>query len=353
MFYMAMFLPVLTLLPGCGGKAADGGQESAYVVRVDTARGEVAGQVLQFPGRVVPVTEVNVSFKVAGRLKKVYVKEGDAVRAGQLLAELDPIDYETQLQATEAEYEQVKADAERIMGLYGEGGTTASNNDKARYGLKQMEAKLRHHRTQLADTRVFAPFGGVVQSRHFEGGEMVAAGMPVVTMQSAGGLEVEVSLPAVSYLHRADFSDYSCTLDVAPGEVYGLNFVSVTPKANANQLYTMRLRFADAGRDIAPGMSAWVSISMAAPGSGLVRVPATAVFERDGKSCVYIYDKASQTVRAAAVSISSVHTDGSVLVADSVEDGALVVTSGVHHIRDGARVKLLPPMSPTNVGGLL
>lgn len=345
-------LPLLAALTGCGGKVS-GGQEAAYVVKVDTVRGSGQGRVLQFPGRVVPVTEVNVSFKVPGRLRKVYVKEGDAVRAGQLLAELDPTDYEIQLQATEAEYAQVKADAGRVTGLYRDGGTTASNNDKAVYGLRQMEAKLEHHRNQLADTRVYAPMGGVVQGRRFEGGEVVAAGMPVVTLQSGGALEVEVNLPAVAYLHRAEFSGYRCTLDIAPGRTYGLRFVSVTPKANANQLYTMRLRFDDAGSDIAPGMSAWVSVGMDGPSVGLVSVPSTALFERGGKSFLYIYNSASGSVRAEEVSVSSVHTDGSALVSGPVDEGALVVTSGVHHIKDGARVRLLPPVSPTNVGGLL
>ena len=87
------------------------------VVRIDTVRAPEGAVELQYPGHVVAATEANVSFKVAGTLKRVLVSEGDYVKAGQLIAEIDPVDYKVQLSATEAEYAQIKADAERVMGL--------------------------------------------------------------------------------------------------------------------------------------------------------------------------------------------------------------------------------------------
>lgn len=75
---------------------------------------------------------------------------------GQLLAELDPTDYQVQLDATEAEYKQIKAEAERVMALYKENGLLPAN-DKAVYGLKQITAKYQHHKDQLGYTRLYAP----------------------------------------------------------------------------------------------------------------------------------------------------------------------------------------------------
>ena len=95
--------------------------------------------ILQYPGKVKAAEDANLSFRVSGTIRKIYVKDGTRVRKGQLLADLDPTDYQIQLDATEAEYLQVKSEAERVMALYKDGGTTPAANDKAEYGLKQSQ----------------------------------------------------------------------------------------------------------------------------------------------------------------------------------------------------------------------
>ena len=78
---------------------------------------------------------------------------------GQLPQELDPTDYQIQLDAAEAEkYQSVKAEAEQVMALYKENVTTPDANDKAVYGLRQITAKYNHAKDQLAYTRLYAPF---------------------------------------------------------------------------------------------------------------------------------------------------------------------------------------------------
>ena len=145
------------------------------MVKIDTVGTTTGESTLQFPGKVVASQQVNASFRVAGTLKRVCVEEGSRAKAGQLLAEMDATDYKVQLEATEAEYAQVKAEAERVMGLYADSSTTANLYDKARYGLKQMEAKLQNHRNQLAYTRITSPIDGVVLSKAVEEGQTVAA----------------------------------------------------------------------------------------------------------------------------------------------------------------------------------
>ena len=82
------------------------------MVKIDTVGTTTGESTLQFPGKVVASQQVNASFRVAGTLKRVCVEEGSRVKAGQLLAEMDATDYKVQLEATEAEYAQVKAEAE-------------------------------------------------------------------------------------------------------------------------------------------------------------------------------------------------------------------------------------------------
>ncbi len=348
-----MFCFVMLMTAASCGSNGQESKEETYVVGVDTVRQEGGCGVMQLPGRVVSSAEANVSFKVAGTLDKVLVKEGDKVSAGQLIAVMDATDYKVQLVATQAEYEQVKAEAERVMGLYADGGATASQYDKARYGLQQMEQKLANHKHQVEYTRLKAPFSGTVQKRYFDGGETVGAGMPVVNIQGNGVLEVEVSLPAVLYIRRATFSGYTCTLDVAQGKVFGMKAYGISPKANANQLYTMRLRFDEADETIAPGMSAWVNIIGGDSCQARMCVPSTSILEDGGRSYVYIYNVKTSVVQKKEVDVDTVKTDGTAVVCGDIHAGELVVSTGVHHIADGKKVKLLEPVSKTNVGGLL
>lgn len=147
--------------------------KECQTVKIDTIIFAGGQTHLQYPGKVKAAQDISLAFRVSGTIQKIHVKDGARVQAGQLLAELDPTDYQVQLDATEAEYKQVKAEAERVMALYKDNGTTPSTNDKAVYGLKQITAKYQHHKDQLYYTRLYAPFNGYIQKRLFETHETI------------------------------------------------------------------------------------------------------------------------------------------------------------------------------------
>lgn len=343
----------LILLASCSGRVENG--KERQTVKIDTVAFADEPNNLQFPGKVKAAQDVSLSFRVSGSIDRIHAKEGTRVRQGQLLAELDATDYQVQLDATEAEYRQVKAEAERVMALYQENGTTPNANDKAVYGLKQITAKYKHHRDQVAYTRLYAPFDGYVQKHLFEAHETVGAGMPVLSMVSAGTPEVEIHLPAAEYIRRDSFDRYSCTFDIYPGKSYPLQAVSISPKANANQLYSMRLRLVPDGGEIpAPGMNTMVTIRCRTGAAELLSVPTAALREKDGKTCVFVFRPSDSTVHAREVRPVRLSGNGrSLVTAEGVEVGELVVSSGVHQIENGETVKPLPPVTKTNVGGLL
>ena len=104
--------------------------DSKPTVKIDTVLSAGGQTALQFPGRVKAAQDISLSFRVSGTILRMYVNDGTYVRKGQLLAELDPTDYQVQLDATEAEYKQIKAEAERVMALYKDNGTTPAPTTK-------------------------------------------------------------------------------------------------------------------------------------------------------------------------------------------------------------------------------
>lgn len=348
---MISLLAALTLCACSGG--TDKKSEVIPTVKVAEAKACGEGATQQYPGKVVSAADANVAFKVAGTLRAIHVKEGQHVSKGQLLAELDNTDYRVQLKATEAEHAQIKAEAERVIGLYQEGGTTASNYDKARYGLQQIDAKLENHRNQLSYTRIYAPYDGYVQTVYMSAGETVGAGMPIVGMLSSGAPEIEINLPASAYANRDNFRSFTCTFDVLPGQHMAATQVSVLPQANSNQLYTMRLKLAENHGDVSPGMSTWVVVNMGNDDTSAVRVPTTSLLKKNEKTYLFVYDEKTSVVKSKPVEVTLLHTDGTAEVVGDVKDGDLVVACGVHHVKDGSKVKRMAEVSKTNVGGLM
>ena len=109
---------LLAMMASCDSKQVPADSVPTVSVADVVAVGD--GNALTFTGRTKSASEVNLAFRVSGPIRNVLVKEGEHVSKGQVVAELDSRDYAVQLEATRAEYEHVKADAERIMALYAE-----------------------------------------------------------------------------------------------------------------------------------------------------------------------------------------------------------------------------------------
>lgn len=356
MLKLKTYLLVLTailLLAACGKK-----KQEEPVRFVKTAKAERIGDAaeMSYPGRTKAAEEVNVAFRVSGTVQRVLVNEGDYVRKGQVIAQMDPRDYQVQLQATQAEYEQVKAEAERVIAVYEEGSTTAAAYDRARYGLQQITQKLANHRNQLRDTRLVAPCNGYVQDKLHESGETVSAGMPIVRLISGGDVEIEINVPVSDYARQENFTSATCSFEVLPGQEFPLKIVRFSKEANASQLYTVRLGFKgdyDHQR-ITPGMSTMVHASYHAPNErNLVEIPTSAVLHLNDRIVVFVVNQQTGRVEERKVELGAIDLDGNIQITSGLKPDETVVTAGVRFLNDGEKVKEIQPTSKANVGGLL
>ena len=130
--------------------------------------------------------------------------------------------------------------------------------------------------------------------------------MPVLSMISNSAPEVEINLPAAEYIRREQFDRYRCTFDIYPEQTYLLKLISVTPKANANQLYTMRLQLITDNRPVpSPGMNTMVTILCNNDSSRNLSVPGSAVLQKDGKACVFVYNPSDSKVHSREVTLGT------------------------------------------------
>lgn len=348
-----IFYFLLTGLFATAISCADQSQsvQSAVRVKCDTVRITTLSDNLQFPARVKAAEEVNMAFKLSGSLMRVFVQEGQYVRQGELLAQIDPRDYELQLQAVEAEWLGIKAEAERVISLYADSVTTESDYDKARYGLQQITAKRENAQNQLADTKIYAPFDGYVKRCLFDPPTVIGAGVPVISLHSSSVPEIEISIPSSVYHRRGDIASFKARFDFLKEKV-PLQFISISSNVNSNQLYTLRLALPSSMKEKpSVGMLAVVDIAFRATSDNAVEIPASAIFHDNEADYVWIItdDKVVKRV----VEIAALHTNGTVVVVSGLELGEVVVSAGVNKLKEGQNVKPLPSASDTNIGGLL
>lgn len=338
---ISLFIVLLLMLAACDNPATP--RRTSLWVKCDTVRIASAGRPLMFPARVKAAREVNLAFKVGGRLSELYVSEGDRVRRIEPIARLDARDYKLQLQAAEAEYRRIKADAERAFALYADSVITAAEYDKARYGLQQITAKYDNAKSVLADTELRAPFDGAVVRTLFRPPAVVAAGVPVVRLQSSEAPELLIHIPASLYRRRKEILSFVARFDFLDAPV-PLTLINISPDVNANQLYAVRLALpATMSEEVSVGLSAVVKVFVRGAGDEAVEVPVEALFRKGDEDCVWVVADGRATLRR--VRVSALHTDGWATVASGLSAGEIVVSGGVHAVDESRRVS---PLSINN-----
>ncbi len=329
-------------------------KKSVVMVKTEVVKPYRSELKITYPGRIRAMEDVDLSFRVAGPIVKIPVDAGGFVKKGALIAEIDPRDYKLQLSATEAEYNQIKGEAERVIELYKRGSVPVNDYDKAVSGLQQISAKYSSHKNALKDTRLLAPFDGYIQKKYFDVGETVGAGMPVLSMINTQYFEVVIDIPSSDYIRQNSFREFSCVADVYPDKSFPLELMHVTRKANLNQLYNMRFRLQPVeGYNLAAGMSVNVTIDYNPGEQTMTEIPLSALMEKDGKASVWVYLPSEGKVKNREVKVRQILKDGSVVLDSGLENGDIVVSAGVHKLKEGMQVELLKAVSKTNVGGLL
>lgn len=351
MKFFKVLLSLISLVSlSCSGeqRAAD----APRMVKCEVAQLSSSGfEHSTFPGKVVAERDLRVGFRVAGIIEEIVVADGEKVAQGDVIARMDSRDYAIQLSATQAEYDAIKAEVDRIVSLYEDESVSANDYDKACNGLRAITAKLEAHKNALADTQLRAPIDGYVDKSYFDRGEAVAAGTPVVALISAAAPEIVIDIPAANYLRQGDFVSAEATIEIFKGVQFPLSLKSISPKANLNQLYKVTFTV-EGDRTTLPsaGMSAMVKMSYSKSNVADVEIPFSAIVERDGESAVWVVEDGKVTSRK--VEVKQIQSAGRAVILSGVECGDVVVAAGVNSLKEGQRVSILQESAASNIGGV-
>jgi RND family efflux transporter MFP subunit len=343
---------ILAVLTSCG--ASNKSDSGDYVKLVKTAwvQQDSLPEQKQFPATVEENQKINLAFRVAGPIHKIHVREGDYVKKGQLIAEMDARDYEVQRAAAKAQTEQLRSEYARVEQLHQRNNIADNDYEKMKAGKEMAEAKLKNTIDQLNDTRLYAPFSGYVSEVMFDDGALVNHGTPVATLVDISKLRININVPPSMFLKRDAITKIECVQEDIPNKTFALTLDNFNVKANNNGLYTIYLHHEpDANSQLTPGMNVSVNVYYAVPFTSLVSLPASAVFEKDDQNYVWLVE--NNTIHSRKIVLSKQIRDGNLQVSDGLKAGDQVVIGGLYLLKENDTVEVVAPVSKSNVGNLL
>jgi RND family efflux transporter MFP subunit len=339
------------LLVGCQEKAVEQ-QELVRPIKIHTIGETDPDSRREYPGTIRALQHADMGFEVSGRVTEFFVYEGDAVVQGEVLARLDPRDYEADLRAAKANLRKAEADLKRSLSIQKEdsGAISKETIDTHRRALDVSKAQLAVSQKALDDTQLRAPFSGRMARKLVEDFANVKAKEPVLVLQDTSTLEIEINVPerdmarADTDRDRGALTDRSSPLVIVsalPDRTFEAWVKESAAAADpVTRTFAVKLNFNNPGDlNILPGMTARVQATMDHERAWSVPVTA-ALADDDGKPFVWKVDSSTMMVSRVPVELGDVFDDR-VKITSGVEEGDMIAISGVHKLRDGTEVRKL------------
>jgi RND family efflux transporter MFP subunit len=342
-------------LSACTKEEAPVGPPASRPVKVFTVEGGSAAAIRRFPARVDASQRAELSFRVSGQLAEIKVREGDMVQQGDLVARLDPTDYEIVLEDRTATFDNAQRNFARGKELIVDGNISRRDYDRMEADFRTATAALNAAKKDMDYTEMRAPFDGRIAQRVVENFEEVLAKQTVFFLQDVGFLDVIIdlseslirSLRANSAHQQRDIDREPAITAVVgfedrPGASFPLTIKEIATRANdETQTYpvTFTMR-APEDFTVLPGMTAQVEVdfSKIIVNDAAKWVPARAV-QADGSLSprVWVLDSDSMTVSSQAVVIGRM-SGSMVQVTDGLNGGEEIVSVGSPYLAEGMKV---------------
>ncbi|MCG7488120.1 efflux RND transporter periplasmic adaptor subunit [Vibrio sp. Of14-4] len=330
-----LLLAAAALLGGCGKELPpvpepDSRPAKLFTVSVGNAQFE-----RHFPATSEAGDKAVLTFRVPGQLQSIDVLAGQPVEKGQVLATLNPDEYALLAKQAEAQFRLADVQYERYKKLRLDKVVSEQDFDQAKANHNSAKATLEQARANLRYTKLIAPYDGTVSIVPAETYQYIAAKQGVMNIQTNSLMKVQFQLPDHLLNRFASGINLTATMkfDAFPEKSYLLEFQEVDteadPKTGSYKVTMVMERPLDIG--ILPGMAGEVNVKV--DSIGATKIPSSAIFEQDGKTCVWRVDSSGVVEKVSIV------LDDKRQVKSGLDDGDLIIVSGVNGIEPGIKVR--------------
>lgn len=339
--YLLPSLAILLTLTACTEAPAEAQSVTAATVKLYTVDSDAQLNSRHFVGRVDAVSTVDLAFQVGGRVTELAVQQGQIVPAGELLAALDPTDYQLALQQAKVQLEQAKRDLARGQPLREQGILTPSEFDQLQTSYDIAKVAEENAQRNAGYTRLNAPFDALVTRRLIERYATVSGGTSVLRVQNISELRVHINVPEQMMRQFSDSNNYQAYARLSDQAteryplVYREHATEADPFTQTYQVSFALPRMPEV--NLLPGMTVNVVTQQQALGKVLIPLSAldTATAEQ---FFVWQYDADSQRVQRKPVQVGTMR-EQQVEILSGLSQGQQVVSAGIYHLQNGQLVR--------------
>jgi RND family efflux transporter MFP subunit len=337
---LGLFLQVST---GCSSKetkSAMAEQERAVSVRtVPVERAELA-ESIRAVGMAASKEESRLSFKIGGIIEKIYVKEGQAVRKGQLLATLKLSEINAQVNQAQNAFEKAERDLSRAKNLYRDSVATLEQLQDATTGFEVAKSALTIAKFNQQYASIYAPSSGKVLKRFAEENELTSPGVPILLLADAGqGWVVKVGLADRDAVRVRLGDNAEVTMDAFPDMAFSATVSEIAGAASPmTGVYDVELRLDPKGARLLSGLTAKVLIEPSQKQT-VALVPIESFIEGD-KNSGNVYTVSNDKAQKVSVKVAFI-TGNQLAVSKGLENVNRVITDGAAYLKDGVLVTTL------------
>lgn len=347
---MALALAAV-LLAGCSRH--EPAPEPIRSVKVMTVGVEPLGFSREFAGEVQPRIESRLGFRVAGKIVKRQAEVGQRVKPGEVLAQLDPRDYQLAADAARAQVaaaltnrDLAAADFKRYKTLREQNFISGAELERRETTLKAAQAQLDQAQAQLAAqgnqaayTNLVADASGVITAVEAEPGQVVQAGQTVVRIARDGPRDVVFSVPEDKVGAIKPGSPVAVRAWSDGKQLQGRVREVAASADPVTRTYPIKVSLDESA---SPALGATVSVlpqALSMAGTPVIKLPTSALRQEGKGTAVWVLDKQTMTLKSQPVQIAT--ADGNeAVIASGLAPGMQVVTAGVHVLSPGQKVTI-------------
>ena len=351
-------LALLSLVTACSQPEPP--PEPVRAVKLLTVGASELQTVQEYAGEVRAGVESRLGFRVAGKLVERPVQLGQRVQAGQVLAQIDPQDYQlsaaaarAQVAAAQTQYELAAADFQRFGKLKEQNFISGAELERRESALKAARSQLQQAQAQgnqAQYTRLQADASGVVTGIDAEPGQVLAAGTPVLRLAHDGARDVVIAVPE-DKVTRLEPGQPVQVRTWSTGESLPGTVREVAASADpVTRTFTVKVKIDPA---TAPPLGSTVHVvpqALAAKGLQAIKLPTTALRQEGQATAVWVYEADKGTVRSQVVQVATADGNDAVIVG-GLTPGMQVVSTGVHVLTPGQKVVVFQQKSAPGQSG--
>jgi RND family efflux transporter MFP subunit len=312
---------------------------------------------ITIPASINELRETRLSFRVGGPLIKLNDIVGNYVREGEVIAKIDPRDFNVALEATESKYKLAKAEYERYKNLYQEGSVSKSVFDQMETNYKLAKTDFETAKNAFVDSEIKAPFSGYINNVFVNNYEDVTPGMPIISLIDMSRFEVNgwISIEDAAAIGKE--TRFSCIVKQQDKEIRIRGELkeigNKTSMSRQSLPITVTINSGE-NLNLKAGMTAYLEISKEESISGTAyRIPVSSLFCKDNKTWVWAVNPTSKKVMARPVTTGQITDSEFMEIIDGLQGDETIVTTGVNFLFEGQEVKILEKFSETNIGNKL